>query len=377
MKTAALARYQQGRWVTVVGAVLNIVLAFIKLFFGIIGHSSALVADSINSFSDLLIDGLVLLAMRYGSQDADEEHPYGHGRIETAATMFFAVFLAMVGGGIAYQGLLSTLEPSAVSPAWYTLVVVFVNIFLKEGLFHYTRYIGKKVNSDLLMANAWHHRSDAASAFVVLLGIAGAMMGFTYMDAVAALIVGLLIVRMAWQLGKSSLYELIDTGVNDEFLRQIRAAITRVPGVVALHQLRTRRMGSHIFLDTHVLVSPKISVSEGHHISLQVQGELSQFFPSIHDITVHIDPEDDEVAAPCIHLPTREALLPQLMHAWQANPELPRVRHVVLHYLDGKIELDLRVEANGAEVARLADTYLAAIKDQPDVARVRVALVLE
>ena len=370
-------RYLQSRRVTILGAIVNIILGSLKIIFGISGNSTALIADGMHSVSDLVTDALVIFAMRFGSQDADLDHPYGHGRIETAATMFLAIILAMVGGGIAYQGLLHIIKPLNSPPAWYTLLIVIISLLSKEVLYHYTLYIGKKITSELLIANAWHHRSDAASSAVVLVGIAGALWGWFYLDAVAAMIVGLLIVKMAWKLGKASIAELIDTGVDAATLGKMQQVINTTSGIVTLHQLRTRKMGSNILLDVHILVSPRISVSEGHHISVQMHRALLAAFPEIKDVTVHVDPEDDEIATPCLDLPARKEILPKLQHCWRQDPELPKIDDIKFHYLDGKIELEIILfQQPNLAIADLEQRYRTTIKNLTDIAEISVLLKL-
>lgn len=336
-------RFRQARDITIVGALINIVLAAAKIVFGLWGHSQALVADGFHSLSDLLSDGLVLVAAHYGSRAADTDHPYGHGRIETAATLFLSLIIIITGLGIAADSIYDLIHLEKEKPHYYVLCIAFFSLVLKEILYHYTLSYGRRINSELLMANAWHHRSDSASSAVVLLGVIGALFGYFYLDAMAALIVALLIAHMGINLGWSSVRELVDTGVDDETLTKIRHIILQIPGVCMLHQLRTRSMGGKILLDVHVLVSPKISVSEGHHIGQRVHYELMQQLGKISDVTVHVDPEDDEVATPCIDLPNREIILPLVMHRLETVSEIkfPNNNDIVLHYLDGKIYFEI------------------------------------
>jgi cation diffusion facilitator family transporter len=336
------SRYLKAKKVTLVGACCNSILAAIKIIVGLLGQSHALLADGIHSVSDLLTDVLVLVASKFGSQDADESHPYGHRRIETAATMFLALLLVVVGAFISFDGLSHMLiKSTAPSMGVAVLSVTLFSIITNESLYHYTRFYGVKLDSRLLIANAWHHRSDAASSLVVLVGLIGSLMGYHYCDALAAVIVGLMIVKMGGTLAWSSVSELVDSSVEKKLLKAIETQIKSTFGVVAIHQLRTRSMAGAILVDVHVLVGERLSVSEGHHIAQNVALDLCENFQAISDVTVHIDPEDDEKAKPCVHLPSREVLLTQLDNRCGKIRGFEKITEVVIHYLDGKVVLDV------------------------------------
>jgi cation diffusion facilitator family transporter len=332
-------RYQMARHVTVIGAGINFFLALIKLLGGIVFHSHALIADAIHSFSDILTDIMVLLASKYGSQDADQSHPYGHKRIETAATFMLSLLLILAGIGIAYDSLHDVFHSRQQIPDIWALPIAFISILANEALFHYTRYIGTRIHSDLIIANAWHHRSDAAASIVVLIGILGTLIGFHFCDAIAASIVGCLIVQMGLSYGWRSLKELIDTSVDLEQLTHIEETIRTIDGVQKIHQLRTRMMGGDVFVDVHIQVSPNISVSEGHFIAQHVHQCLMQQFERIKDVTVHVDPEDDEICAPSFDLPNRTMIERAFLLQWRQDHS--DIHYWVLHYLNGKLSIDL------------------------------------
>ena len=189
-------RYLQAKKVTLIGALINALLGCIKLIGGLFFHSHALAADGLHSFSDLITDAMVLFASKYGSQDADDSHPYGHQRIETAATLFLSLILALVGAGIAWDSIYEMIHHTHTVPNSLTIPIAIISILANEGLFHYTQVIGRRIQSDLIFANAWHHRSDAASSIVVLFGLIGSLAGFVYLDALAAIVVGILIIHM-------------------------------------------------------------------------------------------------------------------------------------------------------------------------------------
>lgn len=332
-------RYWQAKKVTLIGAVVNAILGCVKLVGGVLFHSHALVADGIHSFSDLITDIMVVFASKYGSQDADVTHPYGHQRIETAATLMLALLLILAGAGIAWDSIDELIHAAVEKPGWYALPIALLSIVANEILFHYTYYIGKQIQSPLVLANAWHHRSDAASSIVVALGLSGSLFGFTYLDAIAAIIVGCLIIKMGVNYGWNSVKELVDTAVEPSLLTKIEQIIQSVDGVEKIHQLRSRSMGGDIFIDVHILVSPYISVSEGHYIAQHVDGALLSQLPAVKDVTVHVDPEDDEISCPSLHLPNRETLQQELLFAWQKDH--PALQSWTLHYLDGKMIIDL------------------------------------
>lgn len=340
-------RYQQTKTIALWGAAKNAVLAIAKIVFGITGHSHALTADGVHSLSDLVVDGLVLVASRFGSKAADREHPYGHGRIETAATVFLAVLLSLAGMGIILNAsgeIFGTRAPT--KPDFYVFVVALLSVGANELLYYSTRITAVRVQSNLLLANAWHHRSDSASSLVVFLGVLGVWLGFPKLDAVAAMIVGVMIIHLAWQFGRDSISELIDTALDEDMVTEITQIIESVPGVLALHQLRTRSAAGAIFLDVHILVDPLISVSEGHFIGQQVHFRLLQEIPQVTDVTVHVDPEDDEASAPSRDLPTRNELVAQLMTRWQNLIPAEVIIAAILHYLGGKVIIELRVPSD-------------------------------
>jgi cation diffusion facilitator family transporter len=300
------AEYREIRSVTLVGSALDGILALAKIAGGYFGHSQALIADGIHSFSDLITDLLVIVAARKASHQADREHPYGHGRIQTIATALLAASLALVASGIAWDAV-DRLRGSdtLLQPGWEALAIAAVSVVLKEGVFHYTMRSATRLNSSLLRANAWHSRTDALSSLVVIAGVIGVMLGLPWADSVAAIGVAALILYVAFRIGKESIEELIDTAVDPATQEEARQTIMAVPGVLGAHELRTRRMGSKVYADVHIRVAPFISVSEGHHIGDKVMKALKDRFDRMIDVVVHIDPEDDSVPPVINTLPQR------------------------------------------------------------------------
>lgn len=325
------------------GIVVNLVLSVAKLIIGVIGHSQALIADGLHSLSDLISDGLVLYATHHSNVEADEDHPYGHARYETFATIALGVLLVAVALGIGFDAIYRMLDQTHLMvPATITLWVAGLSILSKEVLYHYTVHVARKVKSKMLEANAWHHRSDAVSSIVVFVGIAGAIWGWPLLDSIAALIVAIMIARIGWELSHHSFQELVDTALEPETLEEIKQHILAVDGVLELHMLRSRRMGHNALVDVHILVDSKVSVSEGHQISEAVAKDLINNFDDINDVTVHIDPEDDEIVPNSCHdLPLRKEVLKQLNLHWADIPETKQIQHITLHYLDGKIHAEI------------------------------------
>jgi len=370
-------RYDEARHVTLVGSAVDLLLGVAKIVVGVVGHSQALIADGIHSLSDLGTDLIVLFAMKHGAQAADEEHPYGHGRIETLATVVLGVALVVVAIGIAWEAGLRLLNPEQLPhPGWLALSVAAISIAAKESIYHYTLRVADRLDSQLLRANAWHSRSDAISSVVVLIGVIGAMNGLPWLDAVAAIVVGAMIGKIGAGLAWHSAQELIDRAMEPETVSRIRDTILAVDGVEALHMLRTRRMAHDGLVDVHILVDPRISVSEGHLISERVRKAVMRKVDGITEVMVHIDPEDDEVSAPSTNLPPRDEVLARLQRRWEGIAEAGDIDQVRLHYLDGKIhvEVSLPLQKMGdiAHARAVAEQMIQRAEGCDDIAEVRV-----
>ncbi|MCY4450592.1 MAG: cation diffusion facilitator family transporter [Immundisolibacterales bacterium] len=377
-RDAAPERYAIIRRVTLVGAAVDLSLALVKVGGGIVAQSQSLVADGVHSISDLVTDLLVLLAARFARGKPDADHPYGHERIETVATVALGMVLIVVGAGIAIDAVRRLFHPEELKiPAWWAMAIAAVSVALKEAVYHYTMRAARRHRSRLLEANAWHARSDAASSIVVMVGVGGSLLGLAYLDAIAAVVVSWMIVRMGYRLARRSVEELIDTGLDPEQVEAIRGALMAVDGVRDLHMLRTRQMGPKSLVDVHILLDdPKLSVSEGHQISETARAELIREFRDIEDVTVHIDPEDDEEVAQGRHLGLRGEVEGKLRAAWSEVPEAASIRRITLHYLDGRIqveiELPLDLALGGESPEPIRRRFEQALRGEPDVSAVRV-----
>jgi len=369
-------RTQASQKVTIVGAIVDFLLAIFKIVAGVIGNSGALIADGIHSFSDLLSDGVVLYAAKHSAEEADEEHPYGHERFETVATLGLAIILAIIGTSIIFDASNRLSDPSELSHNTLLLSVAALSIFSKEALYWYTLKVAKTYKSEMLKANAWHHRSDALSSIVVFVGILGSLNGYLYLDGIAAVIVGLMVIYIAWELGTGATKELVDTSIDAQQVEQLRNAIGMISGVNNVHSLRTRKIGHMISADVHVQVDPFLSVSEGHIITISVERVAKKCLEDLHDVTVHIDPEDDETSAPCEHLPERSVALGILNKALFNNKCDGEIKRIQLHYLDGKIHVDfflpLSCLSSDTSYDEILDKLTEVVRELPEFGDIKV-----
>jgi cation diffusion facilitator family transporter len=349
-------RYQEIRKVTLVGAVVDLVLGVAKIIVGVIASSQALIADGIHSLSDLATDFLVLFAAKHAHREADDEHPYGHGRIETVATVVLGVSLVAVAVGISYDAIRRLMAPELLlHPGWLALLVALISVLSKELIYQYTVRAARRLRSKMLRANAWHSRTDAISSIIVVIGVIVTMLGYPTFDALAAVAVALMVAKIGWDLLWKSLQELIDTALDPERVEAIRETIMAVDGVRTCHMLRTRHSGSDALVDVHILVDPALSVSEGHQIGEAVRWRLIKTIDDVSDVTVHIDPEDDEQASSCAGLPLRDEVLRRLEQQWQHLDIGERLDKVVVHYLDGQVHVEVFLHSTGEDSQQLSE----------------------
>ena len=372
-------RYREVRKVTLIGSVIDLALGIAKILFGWLAHSQALIADGLHSLSDLATDIIVLYAAKHSHREADEDHPYGHGRIETLATVGLGIALIIVAFGIGYEAVQRMNRPELLlEPGLAALAVAVVSVISKEALYQYTRNAARRLRSNMLMANAWHSRSDAISSIVVIIGLVGTMMGHAYLDGVAAIAVAVMIAKIGFDLVRDSTRELIDTALEPEVTEAIRKEVFNVDGVRALHMLRSRRSGSDALVDLHLQVDPRISVSEGHQIGDTVRRQLLENVDEVTDVTVHIDPEDDQDNSPCCELPLRSDLISQLAGQWAAvGLSDIGASKVTLHYLSGELQVDLSLPLSILDDHPDARAFIKAIeqaaKKVPAIKSVRVS----
>lgn len=283
-------RQAAGHRSTMVSVVVNIMLTIIQLAVGLFAHSAALVADAIHSLSDLVSDGVVLVANKHSMKAPDADHPYGHRRFETAASLIIGALLLSVGLGMLWASFTKLQNPGLIQEVHSSaLAVALVALFSKEILFRYMLHVAKRVRSSMLAANAWHARSDAASSLVVAIGILANINGFPLADPLAALIVGLMIVRMGWKFFFVSFKDLMDEAVDDDTENRIRDHLLSTPGVVGIHALKTRKLGDMIWVEVDLEMDGSLTIAQGHAIATEARKRVMQYEPVL-DVTTHFDP---------------------------------------------------------------------------------------
>ncbi|MBB3232232.1 cation diffusion facilitator family transporter [Halomonas stenophila] len=364
--------------VTLIGAVVDFVVGMAKFIAGLLVGSAALVADGIHSFSDIVTDVFVIAATHFGRQAPDSDHPYGHGRIETLATLWLGSVLIFVAGGIAWASLSRLLDgESAPAPGGWAIAIALAALLGKEWIYRYTMRVARRIGSRLLEANAWHSRSDALSTLVVLVGLLAAQAGIGWMDAVAAIVVGVMVGQVGGKLLWDSSQELIDTALPLADRTALQTTAESAPGVRGVHDLRTRKLGSDVLLDLHIVVPPRVTVSEAHEIGNEVTRRLREGFPSLSDVTFHIDPEDD--AGETAHslrpgLPLRDDVERRLDAAWHDLAIWRQRVDLDLHYLDDRIDVSLYVDRlpGNTSLDQAADMLRHRAGNLPWVGRLRL-----
>jgi cation diffusion facilitator family transporter len=281
------AAASRSTWVSVG---VNIVLTVVQISAGILSKSQGLIADGIHSLSDLVSDFVVLFASHHSKKDADEGHPYGHQRFENAASLVLGVLLLVVGMGMLWSAFLKLEAPDTVQKVHIgALWVVGAALVAKELLFRYMLAVAKRVKSSMLVANAWHARSDAASSLVVGIGIIGNLAGYPILDPIAALIVGFMVAKMGWGFGWDALHDLMDRSADEQEVAAIRRTLMETPGVSDVHDVRTRKMGDMIVVDAHIEVDADITVEAGHDIAVEARQRVLQRHRVLNLMT-HVDP---------------------------------------------------------------------------------------
>ena len=347
--------------VTLIGTASNLILSIIKFAGGIIGHSAAMVADATHSVSDLLTDMIVLIMFKVGQKPKDEDHPYGHGKAETLGTTVVGFIIISVGIGLAYEawemiqsGIARIPEPLAAGTA-------LISIFIKEWLFRYTRSVGEKSNNSLLLANAWHHRSDAISSIAALVGIIGAMLGFPALDPIAATMVAFMIMKVGYELTLGGFRDLMDTALDEKDTQSIQVAIDDVSGVLKSHDLRTRKIGGEILMDVHIQVDSDLTVTEGHEVAEKVRRKLIKNYPNTQDVLVHVDGYDDSEVESIYNISRDdvEFLLTSILANTDGKLKKTQLR---IHHLKGKNIVELYLHGDSTKTIAETETSLKEIK---------------
>ena len=280
-------------FITILG---NVLLAVFKLMAGIIANSSAMLSDAIHSASDIFSTIVVIIGIKMASKKADKEHPYGHERLECVAAILLAVVLFITGFGIGAEALNTILSQNYTEiavPGILALVAAIVSIVMKEGMYWYTRYYAKKIDSGALMADAWHHRSDAFSSVGALIGIVGARLGFPIMDSIASLVIFVFIIKAAIDIFKDAMDKMIDCSCDEETENQIYACVLNNKGVRDVDMLHTRIFGNKIYVDIEIQVDASYTLKKAHGIAKEVHDDIEENFPKVKHIMVHVNPTND------------------------------------------------------------------------------------
>ncbi len=339
--------------VTLIGSAVDLILGVTKILVGFVANSAALIADGVHSLSDLATDFLVIVILRISHQAPDKNHPWGHGRFETVGTVALGSILIAVGGALAYEFISELFQGAKDTvPAWPALVVAGLSIISKEWIFRYSLKIGKALNSDLLIANAWHSRTDALSSVVVFVALIGAMLGVWWLDAVAAVLVAVLIGKIGWDLVIKSLTELVDTALPEERVKELRAAVMEVEGIISVHGFKTRAMGAQALLEMHLQVAPGLSASEGHYLGDQVVCVLQSRFDDIGHVIFHIDTYDDQPFhdQSCPIMPTRSEIQQVIEHQIEALVDREAPFDLALYYRPNSVDVELKLSAELASL---------------------------
>ena len=305
MKTRA----KQAQQVTWIGAIINLILSVGKILAGFIGKSSAMVADGIHSLSDLITDVIVIVFFRISDTEKDDEHPYGHGKFETFSTFLISLVLFGVGLGIFYGGtskIISVIKGDVLpQPQMIALWAALISIVCKEALFQYTKIVGKQIKSQSIIANAWHHRSDAFSSIGVAIGIAGAIFlgdKWVILDPIACVIVSFFIMKTAIELSLPSIQELMEASLPKEIVQKIEALIMADSNIKSFHKLRTRKIGEVFVIDVHIQLDNTISLVHAHNIAGALSQRLRENFGTKTQINIHTEPNEE---TKCVSLQTK------------------------------------------------------------------------
>lgn len=339
-------RFRQVQRVTWISTAVDLVLSLIKLAVGLWVRSPALVADGIHSLSDLATDVFVLFINRVSHSEPDAEHPYGHARFENIGTLLLGGVITAVAVGLAWDNGLRLLSGRSVAnPSLWAIAAVVVSLVAKEGLYHYGQHWARRLDSEILQANAWHSRSDSLSSLVVLVGVLATWFGFDQVEGWAALVLAGLIGHMGLGLVWGSLQKLADRGLPERTRDAIAESVMKVEGVEGVHALRSRVAGNQVFVDMHLQVAPYISVSEGHQIAVRARRRLERDFPELGDILLHVDTEDESEMPGAELAPTRA----EIESAIAGYAALAAYDRMVIHYRHQRVILELYFDSRPAD----------------------------
>lgn len=293
MKEFSFYSNDEATKVSVISIAVNLGLSLAKLVAGIIGHSQAMVSDAIHSASDVLSTFVVIIGIKVSGKEADEDHPYGHERMECVAAICLAVALFLTGLGIGYSGIKILLvgDIPEVIPGRIALGAAIISIVVKEWMYHYTKTVAKRVKSDALMADAWHHRSDSMSSLGSLCGIIGARMGYPLMDPIASIVICIFIIKAAIDIFRDAIDKMVDHSCDEETQKKIENSILSVKGVKCIDDIQTRQFGARSYVDVEIGAEASLSFIEAHNIAEQVHSRIEKDFPDVKHCMVHVNPK--------------------------------------------------------------------------------------
>lgn len=337
------SRLQESIRVTWISVGVNVLLVVVQFTVGIMANAQSLIADAMHTFSDIIGDGFVLYASHHSARDADESHPYGHGRFETVASLVLGLLLVATGASILASAATRLQNIGQLPPIGIAAVLAAtITLIGKESLFRYMLKIAERLRSPMLVANAWHARADALSSLVVAIGIGAALAGYIFADAAAAIIVAGMIIKAGIKFSWDALRELIDTALPSDEVAAMLSTVQTTPGVVNAHEIRTRRMGHKVLADVHLQVNPKISVSEGHLIAERARARVLKSHPDVLDVLVHVDAEDDEDPSTIFfRAPDRQIVLARLQQIFGDALPATYLEKTLLHYVGRRVEAEV------------------------------------
>ncbi|HAG42878.1 MAG TPA: cation transporter [Clostridium sp.] len=283
--------YKKATKVSIVTVIINTVLAIFKVIAGILGKSSAMIADGIHTFSDIATTVVVIIGLKISNKDDDEKHPYGHEKFEPEISKIVSLLLAGTGVFLAYNAIQILLSGNLDTPKPIALYAALTSIAVKEAMYWYTIITARKVKSIAMEADAWHHRSDAISSVGTLIGIAGARMGFKFLDPVAGIIVSLILIKVGVEFYLKATDQLVDQSADDKVIEQIKEVATSIEGVKKIHDLKTRKFGNKIYVDIEIQVDKRITVEEGHHIADLVHDSIEETIEDVKHCMIHVEPD--------------------------------------------------------------------------------------
>ena len=281
--------------VSVITIIENAVLSVLKLLAGVIAHSNAIISDAIHSASDVFSTIVVIVGIKFASKEPDKEHPYGHERLECVTAIILAMILFMTGLGIGLEALKNIFNADYPhnAPGILAFIAAIISIIGKEGMYWYTRYYAKMIDSDALMADAWHHRSDAFSSIGALIGIGGAKLGFPIMDSIASIVISAFIAKASYDIFKDAMDKMIDHACDDETETQIRTCVMENENVMGIDLLKTRIFGNKIYVDVEILADASCTLKEAHSIAEDVHDKIEETFPKVKHIMVYVNPAEN------------------------------------------------------------------------------------